>query len=242
MEQLITLMRHIQNYMSVENFKKINYIIIVSLLFLPAGTRAFNLDDLMAEFDEVYYYDDSGSVEITNNIKSSASSGGNTSENGAVIEGKTFREIEMETEINGMRVTDIKIEKETENGVLLKIENRVNADSDKAGVETEVEINGEIKHENRTVDLNPKNSADNMEIAAPRIEKTAEEPVEAALGEPEESAEGGLCSFEESDCAEDAGNGAEDDRPDDNRGIAAVWSGFIGAIKAGILKILGLWG
>ncbi|OGF27560.1 hypothetical protein A2303_02730 [Candidatus Falkowbacteria bacterium RIFOXYB2_FULL_47_14] len=232
--------------MFIKYFKKINYIIIASLLLLPAGTRAFSLDDLMAEYDEVYYYDDSGSVEITNDIKTSASSGGNTAKNGAVIEGKTRSEIEIETEINGTRVMDIKTEKETENGVLLKIENQVNVDSDKAETETEVEINGEIKKENRTVDLNPKNPADDTEIAAPQVEITTDEPVEAALDvlwdESEESAEGGLCSFEESDCAEGAGSGAEDDRPDDNGGIAAVWSGFIGAIKAGILKILGLWG
>ncbi|MFH0892726.1 MAG: hypothetical protein V1867_08220 [Candidatus Falkowbacteria bacterium] len=216
--------------MSVKYFKKINYIIIASMLFLPAGTRAFNLDDLLAEYDEVYYYDDSGGAKITNNIKSSASSGGNTAKNGAVVEGKTRGEIEIETEINGTKVTDVKIEKETEDSVQLKIENRVNADSDKA----EAEIS----------DTPPASaSLQHPPLIRGGTGRGIAEPVLGELWEePEEPAGNGLCALEESDCADDAGNAAEDDRSDDNRGIAAVWSGFIGAIKAGILKILGFWG
>jgi len=211
--------------MSDKKLKKITYFIVVSLLllgFAPDVSKAFNLDDLMAEYEETYYYDsgdDQGDADIINNIKTSATSGGNGSPNAAIQEGASRAEIKVKTEINGVTVTDINLKKSAEANIDLKIENRLEADDGQAGIETVSEVNSETERETEVIDLGK--AANSEIVSSPALSVNGNKP--------EESAASGLCSLEKNDCQ------AADNKTEG--GFVAAWRNFFGALRDGILKI-----
>lgn len=107
------------------------------------------------------------STTIINNVSASANTGNNTASEGEVVEGEARASVKVKTIIDGQVVEDIDIEETKEGGdASVKVESRVEADDEKAKVETTTVINGEEKTSSREINLENGTTTDNELIAA----------------------------------------------------------------------------
>lgn len=93
-------------------------------------------------------------TKVINDISVSASTGNNQADSGEVVEGQAKASVKVKTIINDQVVEDIDIEETKAGGdVSVKVESRVEADEEKAAIETTTVINDEETTEKREVDL-----------------------------------------------------------------------------------------
>jgi hypothetical protein len=180
------------------------------------------LEDLTDEFS-----DQEGGTQVINKVEAVATTGGNEVNGDEVGEGTAKAEAKVKTIINGQVVEDINISKESADGeASVKIESYVEADSEKAIVETTTVINNEETTEKQEIDL------------------AGEEGVPILFSE---NAQATSVSFVESNENKEEITDDTEENQAENQSvlaeniIAKIFINIFSAFKAGILKIFGLF-
>ena len=166
-------------------------------------------------------------TKVINDISVSASTGGNQADSGEVVEGQAESSVKVKTIINDQVVEDIDIEETTAGGdASVKVESRVQADNDKAIVETTTVINDEETIEKQIIDL------------------AGEESVPTLFSENVQATSVGSAELNESE-EETASNteetGTESPAAPTENIIAKIFINIFNIFKAGILKIFSIF-
>lgn len=199
-------------------------VLLLAISFsLPAQAIA------LADFDEFLedltdeFFDQEGSTQVINKVEAVATTGGNEATSGEVVEGRAESSVKVKTIINGQVVEDIDIKEESAgNEASVKAESRVEADDEKAIVETITVINDEETTEKHKIDLAG-------EEGVPTLFSENVEATSVSSVEPNENKEEITDDTEENQSVQ-----AENI-------IAKIFINIFSAFKVGIFKIFGLF-
>ena len=171
------------------------------------------------------------SVQITNQLNVSASTGGNVAGEGETVEGKAKAEIEIENIINGQSVEPVDIEIESDQGEAGAEAEQAITYPDEAGqvkVEQEIRINHEVEKKEAQVEIENGNPEE--------LEKTEQKEEKPADELTEETDSAGPVNLTET---------ADSNQPKlitkISHQVNQWWSSFLGGLKEKLANIVIFW-
>ena len=170
---------------------QIKYVLIIAaailLLMIPFIAKAehLDMDEFFNDLDEFIQTQsvNNSETQVINQVTASANTGGNIAESGEIIQGEAESSASIKTIINGETVVDEEYSKKGEEEANIKIENKVEVNTDEAVVETNININGEESHVEYTVPINNSTRNKNDEVIQINESEQAEAYQEANSSE-----------------------------------------------------------
>ncbi len=170
---------------------QIKYVLIIAaailLLMIPFIVKAehLDMDEFFNDLDEFIQTQsvNSSETQVINQVTAEANTGGNIAESGEIIQGEAESSASIKTIINGETVVDEEYSKKGEEEANIKIENKVEVNTDEAVVETNININGEESHVEYTVPINNSTRNKNDEVIQINESEQAEAYQEANSSE-----------------------------------------------------------
>ena len=209
---------------------QIKYVLIIAaailLLMIPLIVKAehLDLDEFFNDLDEFIQTQsvNSSETQAINQVTASANTGGNIAESGEIIQGEAESSASIKTIINGETVVDEEYSKKGEEEANIKIENKVEVNTDEAVVETNININGEESHVEYTVPIN--NSSETSD-------------------NPEQNKEIDTADIKDNDVEE---NNFEDIQNNNNKDdseavIISLWQRILESFRNQIIKLLNIF-
>ncbi|MBI4709245.1 MAG: hypothetical protein HY764_03525 [Candidatus Portnoybacteria bacterium] len=144
--------------------RKILKVILLFSLVLPLSAQAALFDDFVSGIEDWVseqtgsQTNSSGNVQIKNEVKVEASTGGNSVGSGGEIkQGEQKTEIEIKNIINGQEIEPVNINSSSSKA---KVEIKIEANDGKIEVEREIEVDSEKSEQNYQINADNQNSQD----------------------------------------------------------------------------------